>query len=64
MNKVKKYVTESYDELVNKVTWPTWDEVQESVVIVLVASIIFSLIVYLMDFTFSKVLSLYYNLFA
>jgi preprotein translocase subunit SecE len=45
----KTYLSESYNELVNKVSWPTWKELQSSAIIVLVSALIFSLIVFLMD---------------
>ncbi|MBK8808099.1 MAG: preprotein translocase subunit SecE [Bacteroidales bacterium] len=53
---LKNYIKESYNELVNKVSWPTWQELQSSSVIVMVASIIIALIVWLMDFGFSHLM--------
>lgn len=52
MEKIRLYFVEAYDELMHKVTWPTWAELQESSVIVLVAALIISLIVVLMDVVF------------
>jgi preprotein translocase subunit SecE len=49
---VKTYIAESYDELVNKVSWPNWQELQSSSVLVFVASLIIALIVFLMDYVF------------
>lgn len=46
-------IKESYNELVNKVTWPTWANLQQSTILVLIASLIFALVVFLMD-TVSK----------
>ena len=40
MNKVTNYFRESYKELMEKVTWPTWSELQQSTVIVLVATLL------------------------
>jgi preprotein translocase subunit SecE len=51
-NKVVKYVKESYDELIHKVSWPTWAELQNSAVVVSVASLVIALIVFVMDFVF------------
>jgi len=48
----KTYLSESYNELVNKVSWPTWKELQSSAIIVLVSALIISLIVFLMDYIF------------
>lgn len=49
MNSVLTYFRESYDELVNRVTWPTMKELQKSAVVVAVASIIIALIIGMMD---------------
>jgi len=46
------FVKESYVEMNTKVTWPTWKELQSSSILVLVASVIISLIVFLMDYVF------------
>ena len=52
MASLKTYVEESYSELVNKVSWPTWKELQTSAIVVLVASIIIALLVFVMDYVF------------
>jgi preprotein translocase subunit SecE len=49
MEKVKLFFKEAYDELLNKVTWPTWPELQQSAMIVLVAAIVISFLVVGMD---------------
>ncbi len=49
---MKAYIIESYEELVHKVTWPTWKELQSSSILVLIASIIIALLVFLMDWIF------------
>lgn len=53
MRKLGKYLKETYDELVNKVTWPSADDLQSSVIVVSIASLIIALIVWLMDVFFS-----------
>ena len=50
MNKVTTYIRESYHELLDKVTWPSWAQLQQSTAIVLVASLLIMLMVWLMDF--------------
>lgn len=52
MEQLKLYINEILQELLHKVTWPTWEELQNSATIVLISSIIFSLIIFLMDFVF------------
>lgn len=46
------FIEESYNELVQKVTWPTWAELQESTVLVFIATAIIGLLIFLMDFVF------------
>lgn len=52
MASLKTYISESYNELVHKVSWPTWKELQGSAIVVLVAALIVSLIIFLMDYIF------------
>lgn len=63
MNKIKNYFQESYHEMVNKVTWPTWEELQSSTMIVLGATVLITFLVFVMDQSSSFVLSQYYKLF-
>jgi preprotein translocase subunit SecE len=62
MERLKLYVIESYNELVTKVTWPTWANLQSSTVVVLVASIILALIIFVMDAISNGVLEQIYKL--
>lgn len=50
MASFKTYLSESYNELMNKVSWPTWKELQSSAIVVLVSALILSLIIFVMDF--------------
>lgn len=52
MASIKAYISESYNELVHKVSWPTWKELQSSSILVLVATVITSLIIFVMDYVF------------
>ncbi|MCF8357793.1 MAG: preprotein translocase subunit SecE [Prolixibacteraceae bacterium] len=61
--KIKTYIKESYNELVHKVTWPTWKELQNSAVIVMVASIIIALVIFVMDLFFENLMDFIYSLF-
>ncbi|MFM2224824.1 MAG: preprotein translocase subunit SecE [Bacteroidota bacterium] len=61
--KLNVYFKESYHELMEKVSWPTWAELQGSVTVVCVASIIVSIVIYVMDFASSEVLTNFYGLF-
>lgn len=61
--KLVNYIKECYTELKEKVTWPTWKELQSSVIVVSIASLIIALVVFLMDFSFQHLLEVFYKLF-
>ncbi|MDR0729539.1 MAG: preprotein translocase subunit SecE [Prevotellaceae bacterium] len=62
MKKIKAYLKESYNELVHKVTWPSWAQLQSSAVVVMVGSVILSLIVLAMDLLFRNGMQVIYEL--
>jgi len=55
---------ESYRELVHKVTWPSWKELQGSAILVMVASLIIALVVAVMDLGFKNLMNIIYGLFT
>ena len=63
MKKIIQYVKECYAELTEKVTWPTWQELRSSVLVVSIASLIIALVVFLMDISFKNLLEAFYGLF-
>ncbi|MGV8878406.1 MAG: preprotein translocase subunit SecE [Sphingobacteriaceae bacterium] len=64
MAKVTEYIKESYDELTDKVTWPTMAELQNSAILVLIASIIIALFVLAMDESVGNLLKYFYKSLA
>ena len=62
MRKFINYLKESYAELTKKVTWPTWDKLQSSAIVVMVASVIFAVVIFAMDFCFQHLMSFIYTL--
>ncbi len=60
---IVNYAKESYTELLQKVSWPTWSELQSSAIVVSIASLIIALVVYLMDKSFQTILENFYRLF-
>ena len=62
MAKFGTYVQEAYDELVHKVSWPSWDELQQTTIIVLVALMLITAIIFGMDFASEGVLRIIYNI--
>jgi preprotein translocase subunit SecE len=63
MAKFVEYIKESADDLINKVSWPSWKELQSSSIVVAIASLIIALIVYVMDLSFRNILEVLYDLF-
>jgi preprotein translocase subunit SecE len=63
MEKIKEYLRLSSDELLNKVSWPTWEDLQESTIIVMIASLIIALCIYVMDIASSGTLGFFYQMF-
>ncbi len=64
MSKISAYIKESYTELVHKVSWPTWEELQSSVIVVMVATVIITLMIFVMDFAFNSIMNLFYKMIA
>jgi preprotein translocase subunit SecE len=63
MNKVSNYFSESYKELLEKVTWPNWTQLQQSTMIVLAATLVITAVVWLMDFVAAGGLNFIYKMF-
>jgi len=64
MNKISNYLQETYNELIHKVSWPSWADLQSSAIVVMVASLIIALVVFGMDFMFEQVFGKFYELFS
>ena len=64
MAAVTEYIKESYIELTQKVTWPTWRELQSSAVVVLIAAIIIAMIIFGMDKIIFFILNKFYTSLA
>ena len=56
------YTKEAYAELVHKVSWPSFAELQNSAIVVMVASLIFALVILAMDMAFSNIMHFIYKL--
>lgn len=62
MSKISVYLKESYTELTQKVSWPTWSELQSSAILVMIASVIFALVIFAMDYVFRHFMTFIYDL--
>ena len=56
------YIKDSCKELVEKVSWPSFTQLQSSTIVVMVASLIFAIIVLAMDMSFDGVMGGIYEL--
>jgi preprotein translocase subunit SecE len=61
--KIILYIKEAYNELMHKVTWPSWEELQGSAIVVMVASLIIAIVIALMDVSFKNIMSGIYSIF-
>ena len=62
MRKFINYLKESWTELTKKVTWPSWSSLQDSAVLVMVASLVLAVVVWAMDFLFENLMKFIYTL--
>jgi preprotein translocase subunit SecE len=62
LEKMRSSLSFTYDELINKTTWPTWAELQSSAIVTLVASFIIAMIIFLMDSAFDNLFKLFYSM--
>lgn len=62
MSKLTNYLSETKNELVNKVSWPTWAELQSSAIVVMISSVIIALVVFGMDFIFDVLMKQAYEI--
>ena len=63
MRKFINYLKESYAELTKKVSWPTWDKLQNSAIVVMVASAILAVVIFAIDKVIETAMKLIYTLY-
>ena len=61
-NKLLANIEESYNELRYKTSWPTKKQLVKSALIVMIASVIIALIIFIMDQVVDRLMHLIYNL--
>ena len=62
MGKFINYLKESYVELTKKVSWPSWDKLQNSAIVVMVASVILAVLILAIDFCIQHLMTAIYTL--
>ena len=63
MSKIVAFMKEAYLEMVHKVSWPKYSDLQSSAVLVLVASLIFAILIGVIDLAFENAMKWFYNEF-
>ena len=62
MRKFINYLKESYTELTKKVSWPTWEKLQSSAILVMIATLVFAVVIFAMDFAFRHLMTFIYTM--
>ncbi len=62
MRKFINYLKECYAELTKKVSWPTWKDLQSSAILVMVATVLIAVVIFIMDFAFENLMKFIYTL--
>ena len=63
MRKFVAYLKDVYNEMIHKVTWPSFDELQMQALVVLIATVILAIVILVIDVTFKELMDLIYSLF-
>ena len=61
--KLVNYIKDVYNELTEKVSWPSWPELQSSAIVVMIASAIIATAISIMDFGFKGLMDTVYSMF-
>lgn len=59
--KINLYLKDSYNELKDNVTWPSWPELQSSTIVVLVATLVIAAVIFVMDAASGSLLKYIYS---
>ena len=62
-NKITNYLQDTYNELIYKVSWPSWTDLQNSSIVVMIASLIIAVVIFAMDFSFQNLFEFLYKIF-
>jgi preprotein translocase subunit SecE len=62
-NKITNYLQDTYNELIHKVSWPSWADLQSSSIVVMVASLIIAIVIFAMDISFQHLFQFMYEHF-
>jgi len=63
MSKIFNHFETAYEELIHKVTWPTWSELQQTTIITLAGIILMTVVIFAMDGASELVFENFYKFF-
>ena len=63
MNRINAFFAETWNELVHKVSWPSLEDLQGSLIVVTIAMLILAIIVWVMNEVADLGMSTFYHLF-
>jgi len=63
MKKIINFIGSSLKEIIEKVAWPPYKTLQNNSILVLVVSVIFAIVVGLIDFSLKSLISWFYSIF-
>ena len=55
------FIKDSYEEMIHKVTWPKYSDLQSSSILVLIGALVFALVIGSMDFVFNNMMDWFYQ---
>ncbi|MCQ2176029.1 MAG: preprotein translocase subunit SecE [Bacteroidales bacterium] len=62
MRKFINYLKDSFVELTKKTTWPSWEKLQSSALLVMLATVILAVLLWVIDFVFQHLMTVIYTL--
>ncbi|MBP9997800.1 MAG: preprotein translocase subunit SecE [Bacteroidales bacterium] len=62
MRKFINYCKESFVELTKKTTWPSWEKLQSSALLVIVTTVLLAALLWVIDYAFEGAMKLIYTL--
>ena len=62
MRRFINYCKESFVELTKKTTWPSWEKLQSSAILVLVTTVILAAVLWVVDYAIQNLMTLIYTL--
>jgi preprotein translocase subunit SecE len=62
MEKLTLYLKESYNEFTKEVSWPTFQQLQESTLVVIATALVLALLIFVMDALCGTLLKAIYGL--